>query len=1097
MPPPPKGRGGGDDSDEDNEYYKRPTLAERVGPEEARRMLMDDDDEGDDYNRSVSKKDEDDDKSMKSEQSAAGASEKSAHSTRSGASHTSARSGVSERSGVSMKSAASAHSEVSAKSAMSAVSGVSGKSGASIKSAVSTLSTRSGASVKSTVSAVSAVSGVSGVSGVSATSGVSAKSGMSIQSGMSVQSGLSIQSAKSAKSDVSGMSGVSGLSRASGASKASARTDITTASERSTATALTDVVDEDYYAPVKESPKPKSKKSRRKVREESTDNSDCESEKSDVSHTSQSSTISHSSSVASVGSSRSEGSAISAHSRHSLTSHLSSRSATSAASEDSKIVSRFARGPFDQTSGSMKGSDIEVTQTTDITSDHQSTVVTSAMESDSMHSGTDTEIEEDLSEVRAGSAILPNLTIAIERDEDPGIVISFIKLKGPAPSGEDSGVKVIRSNKTLQKLTEEEWNLARGIPVLGLGIDKHSPEQLKKQQARARRFGLDINKNMEEGEIDDSEINPVGETLIMEMTKRIEDFNTSLNLEQLDQMIVEKTLCVIGCNDLHTEDILKFFNNFKPDKVAWVDDSRVKLSWHQQSASIRCLMSSTLSGNTLKQLNAKAKKRYKTRGEKPPSEGEDEDSGMETDDDITCPLEGALNCERKCIETLLSKNGKTYKLQLRFATKSDEKERGAQSKSKYYVRFGNPNYGGMKGLLSKSFKRRFNNKKTREDLHKAAEKLGMKMKPQTTQYDPKSEKLDTNRHKADVELINSSVQDIPEAIPVEKASRMAPPMAPPSNGYDSERSRDSDRSRRDSYTSESGRSSRNGSRWDSSSARSDSESDTPKKSLKSRLGVPKKKNERTGITITLSRSNDEKRHRRRKRSYDAESDTSEVSSSTDKDIDYRRIGKSGKENYYEDSDTESVRSDATTSSRHSATSGTSMASSHVSRASDTSGTSRVSETSAATESSDRSYNKRRRTDDESYESDSSMTSHASGSSHASRRSEISSTGSHTSGSSMARSTNSTSHSEYDSDTAQSDSAQSEVSYIGRRDSQKAHPSATICKLAAVKNHASKRRPMFGPASGKFDRRKLNEMNMTIDVQVDRTGFRSDTGMDTD
>ena len=95
-----------------------------------------------------------------------------------------------------------------------------------------------------------------------------------------------------------------------------------------------------------------------------------------------------------------------------------------------------------------------------------------------------------------------------------------------------------------------------------------------------------------------------------------------------------------------------------------------------------------------------------------------------------------------------------------------KKERGAQSKSKYYVKFGNPNYGGMKGLLSKSFKRRYNNKKTREDLHKAAEKLGMKMKPQTTQYDPKSEKLDTNRHKADVELINSSVQDIPEAVSI-------------------------------------------------------------------------------------------------------------------------------------------------------------------------------------------------------------------------------------------------------------------------------------------------------------------------------------------
>ena len=40
--------------------------------------------------------------------------------------------------------------------------------------------------------------------------------------------------------------------------------------------------------------------------------------------------------------------------------------------------------------------------------------------------------------------------------------------------------------------------------------------------------------------------------------------------------------------------------------------------------------------------------------------------------------------------------------------------------------------------------------------------------------------------------------------------------------------------------------------------------------------------------------------------------------------------------------------------------------------------------------------------------------------------------------------------------------------------------------------------MFGPASGRFDRRKLNEMNMTIDVQVDRSGSKSDqSGMETE
>ena len=155
----------------------------------------------------------------------------------------------------------------------------------------------------------------------------------------------------------------------------------------------------------------------------------------------------------------------------------------------------------------------------------------SANETDSMMSGSETEIEnEDLSEVRAGSAILPNLTIAIERDDDPGFEIwfvlffleidskklqshncdfSFIKLKGTVDDKAESGVVVVRNNQKLQRINEEEWNLARGIPVLGLGIDKHSPKQLKKQKDRAKRFGLDINKNMEDGEIDENEINKV------------------------------------------------------------------------------------------------------------------------------------------------------------------------------------------------------------------------------------------------------------------------------------------------------------------------------------------------------------------------------------------------------------------------------------------------------------------------------------------------------------------------------------------------------------------------------------------------------------
>ena len=69
----------------------------------------------------------------------------------------------------------------------------------------------------------------------------------------------------------------------------------------------------------------------------------------------------------------------------------------------------------------------------------------------------------------------------------------------------------------------------------------------------------------------------------------------------------------------------------------------------------------------------------------------------------------------------------------------------------------------MRGLLSKSFKRRYMYKKTRDEIQ-SLERFGMKMKSQTTKYDPKNENLDTNRHAADDELINSSVQDIPEAV---------------------------------------------------------------------------------------------------------------------------------------------------------------------------------------------------------------------------------------------------------------------------------------------------------------------------------------------
>ncbi|XP_032901758.1 nuclear cap-binding protein subunit 3 isoform X3 [Amblyraja radiata] len=58
------------------------------------------------------------------------------------------------------------------------------------------------------------------------------------------------------------------------------------------------------------------------------------------------------------------------------------------------------------------------------------------------------------------------------------------------------------------------------------------------------------------------------------------------------------------------------------------------------------------------------------------------------------------------------------KLQVRFATRDDRKEHGAARRSQYYMKYGNPNYGGMKGILSNSWKKRYHARRTQRDVLK-------------------------------------------------------------------------------------------------------------------------------------------------------------------------------------------------------------------------------------------------------------------------------------------------------------------------------------------------------------------------------------------
>ncbi|XP_068587839.1 nuclear cap-binding protein subunit 3 [Cebidichthys violaceus] len=95
---------------------------------------------------------------------------------------------------------------------------------------------------------------------------------------------------------------------------------------------------------------------------------------------------------------------------------------------------------------------------------------------------------------------------------------------------------------------------------------------------------------------------------------------------------------------------------------------------------------------------------------------------------------------------------KGNKLLLRFATHDDKKELGAARRSRYYMKYGNPNYGGMKGILSNSWKRRFHTRRIQRDVIKTKKPLIGDNMGHTPPY--------THRHSAD--LVNLPEEPIKE-----------------------------------------------------------------------------------------------------------------------------------------------------------------------------------------------------------------------------------------------------------------------------------------------------------------------------------------------
>lgn len=211
---------------------------------------------------------------------------------------------------------------------------------------------------------------------------------------------------------------------------------------------------------------------------------------------------------------------------------------------------------------------------------------------------------------------------------------------------------------------------------------------------------------------------------------------------------------------MSTDDVLEYFKSYEPASIDWINDYACNVVWERNQDAARAL--DELSRPLL--VKSKAREGTPPPGEaaKPPSascvsplnrpepaaaaasavvggrrrssEGGDgsEEVVVMSDDDFgddsviqpePSPAKGPGRDEVDVSDVgvpvppgewrrAIAPHPKTKMLLLRFSNKYDKKMPGAEKQSEYYKKYGNPNYGGMTGLISNSRKRRMREAKS-------------------------------------------------------------------------------------------------------------------------------------------------------------------------------------------------------------------------------------------------------------------------------------------------------------------------------------------------------------------------------------------------
>uniref|UniRef100_A0AAY4ER90 Nuclear cap-binding protein subunit 3 n=1 Tax=Denticeps clupeoides TaxID=299321 RepID=A0AAY4ER90_9TELE len=297
-------------------------------------------------------------------------------------------------------------------------------------------------------------------------------------------------------------------------------------------------------------------------------------------------------------------------------------------------------------------------------------------------------------------------------------------------------ITVRRSLKELLPDTRRRYENKAGTFITG--IDVTSKEALEKKEKRARRFHFRAEADL---------------------VKRNVVLDRDLIRKAIPKVRLE-ALHLSGVDDMSTQEVFGYFKDYPPAHIEWIDDASCNVVWLDDVTSARALLNmstmpeETAAGDSSKdtqlvQEEKEAQESHRSDYEEEEGEVDEKDKkNNEEDKPEMTEVESLLRNDFRPA----AKSFKGNKLFLRFSTQDDKKELGAARRSRYYMKYGNPNYGGMKGILSNSWKRRYHTRRIQRDVLKTKKSLIGDSMGLTPPY--------SHRHSAD--LVNLPEEPIEE-----------------------------------------------------------------------------------------------------------------------------------------------------------------------------------------------------------------------------------------------------------------------------------------------------------------------------------------------